>query len=327
MEVLKELGLQVVTCTSDYRIARHFRRSVLTTDLAEAVAMRRATGRALRRYRPRAIVYSSSQAAMMQSRERLAQAAIRFDLPAAVNRMGFGSGLLHALERRAVRRMRVVLPWGMEAGPEAAEVARVVPVVPLPIPIEAPVRNRPDRDPIALAYAGNPDKKGLDMVAQAWSQGAPDGWRLVVTGIDAGSGQRFLRARGVEVRSDVEWAGDLDSEQYVELLGRASLFLSASRYEDYGLAQLEALAQGAMLVTCPSRGRFEALGIQRELDPRLVAAECSPQALAKALSVALSLSTEERLSLQKRARMHLQPHSRDELKRRLQQQVLPLLLP
>jgi glycosyltransferase involved in cell wall biosynthesis len=263
MRVLGELGLEAVTCTSNYRIARHFRRSVLTTDLAEAVAMRRATGRALRRHRPRAIVYSSSQAAMLQPRERLTRAAIRFDLPASVNRKGFGSGLLHALERKAVRRMQVLLPWGLEAGPEVEEVAGVVPVVPLPIAIEAPVRNRPDRDLIALAYAGNPDKKGLDIVARAWSQGAPDGWRLVVTGIEAGFGQRFLRARGVEVPSAIEWAGDLDREHYVELLGRASLFLSASRYEDYGLAQLEALAQGAMLVTCPSEGRFEALGIQR----------------------------------------------------------------
>ena len=325
--VLAELGVDAVTCTSDYGIARHFRRSVLTTDLAEAAAMRHATAKAIERHRPRAIIYSSPQAAMLQSRSRLENAAIRFDLPAAVNRQGFGSGLLHALERRAVRQARVLLPWGLEAGRDALDLAGGRPVVPLPISIDVPARNRADRAPIALTYAGNPEKKGLDIAVEAWSRGAPEGWRLVVTGIDADRGRTFLKRRGVDLRGDVEWAGALEPDRYLELLGRASLFLSASRYEDYGLAQLEALAQGALLVTCPTEGRFEALGIQRELDPRLVAPDCSPDALAHALTVALSLSTEERLSLQKRARTHLQPYSRDEVKRRLQEQVLSLLLP
>jgi hypothetical protein len=325
-DVLKEIGLEVAICSSDYRIARHFRRSVLTTDLAEAAAMRHATTEALRRHRPKGVVYSSPQAAMLQPVARLERAAIRFDVPAAVNRQGFGSGLLHSLERRAVRRARVLLPWGLEAGRDALDLAGGQPVVPLPISIDAPVRNRPHRDPIALTYAGNPAKKGLDIVAEAWSRGAPPGWRLVVTGIDADRGRSFLQRHGVETPENVEWVGALEPDRYLELVGRASIFLSASRYEDYGLAQLEALAQGALLVTCPSEGRFEALGIQRELDPRLVAADCSPDALACALALAQSLGTEDRLSLQKRARMHLQPYSRDEVKRRLQEEVLPLLL-
>jgi glycosyltransferase involved in cell wall biosynthesis len=288
--------------------------------------MRRATTMALERHQPSAIIYSSPQAAMLQPRARLERAAIRFDLPAAVNRQGFGSGLLHALERRAARQVRALLPWGLEARRDALDLAGGRPVVPLPISIDAPARSRPDRDPIALTYAGNPEKKGLDIVARAWSRAGPDSWRLVVTGIDADEGRSFLKRRGVEIRGDVEWAGALEPDRYLELLGRASFFLSASRYEDYGLAQLESLAQGALLVTCPSEGRFEALGIQRELDPRLVAPDCTPDALAHALSVALSLSTEERLSLQKRARMHLQPYSREEVKRRLSEEVLPLLL-
>jgi hypothetical protein len=264
---------------------------------------------------------------MLQPGDRLERAAIRFDLPARVNRRGFGSGLLHALERRAMRRMRALLPWGMEASPEAHDIAGHVPVVALPISIEAPVRNRPEREPLALAYAGNPEKKGLDILVGAWSQRAPDGWRLVITGIAGEDGRRFLSARGVNVPPSVEWAGNLPPDEHDDVLDSAAIYLSASRYEDYGLAQLEALGRGALLVTCPSAGRYEALSIQRALDPRLVAADCTPEALAKALSVALSLSTEERLSIQKRARMHLQPHSREEVKRRLQEQVLPLLLP
>lgn len=326
VSVLEELGVSVVTCSSDYRVARHFRRTVLTTDLAEAAAMRRATTRALQRHQPRAIVYSSSQAAMLQPGARLERAAVRFDVPAAVNRRGPGSGLLHALERRVLRRMRLLLPWGLEAGREVDELAGGAKVVALPASIDVPARNRPDREPLALVYAGNPEKKGFDIVAGAWSRGAPDGWRLVVTGITAESGRRFLRQRGLKVPAGVEWAGDLEPARYHELLDRASVFLSASRYEDYGLAQLEALARGALLVTCPSDGRFEALAVQRELDPRLIAADCSSPALAKALAVALAMSKEERLSIQRRARMHLQPYSRETIKQRLAEQVLPVLL-
>ena len=96
---LEQLGLSVATCTPEYRFARHLRRSVLTTDLAEAAAMRHALTRALRRHRPRAIVYSSPRPAMLQPRSRLDGAtAVRFDAPAAVNRQ--------RLRRRPAARAR-----------------------------------------------------------------------------------------------------------------------------------------------------------------------------------------------------------------------------
>jgi glycosyltransferase involved in cell wall biosynthesis len=327
VRALEELGVDVVTCTSDFRVVRHLRRTVLATDLAEAAAMRRATTRALRRYRPRSIVYSSSQAAMLQPRRRLEGAtAVRFDVPAAVNRRGFGSGLLHGLERRVVRRVRLLLPIGVEAGQEARELARGMPMVALPIPIDLPAQDGPSRDPVALVYAGNPEKKGLDLVARAWALGRPSGWRLVITGIDRESGRRFLRRRGIEDPPGVEWAGRLEPPRYRELLNNATVFLSASRYEDYGLAQLEALALGALLVTAPSDGPYQALAIQRRLDPRLVATECSAEALAEALAAALSFSDEDRRSLQRRARSQLEAHSRETLKRRLREEALPVLL-
>ena len=58
--------------------------------------------------------------------------------------------------------------------------------------------------------------------------------------------------------------------EYRALLRRARLFVTAPRWEDYGLAQLEALADGCVLVTTAGPGPYAALPLARELDPRLV---------------------------------------------------------
>jgi glycosyltransferase involved in cell wall biosynthesis len=323
---LEDLGLEVAVRTSEFRLARHLRRTVLTTDLAEAAAMRRALTSALRLLEPRAVIYSSPQATMLQPRRRLVgSTAVRFDVPAALNRPGPGSGLLRALERRALGRVRLLLPNGLEPRDDAREaLALETPMVALPIPVEPPARSQDEREPLALAYAGNPDKKGLDLVLEAWAS-VPPPWRLVVTGIEAALARRFLRRRGVEEPERVEWAGFVDARRYGELLGRAAFFVAASRYEDYGLAQLEALAAGALLVTVPSEGPYEALRLARELSPALVASTISADGLARALAAALALP--DRAAYRERAAELVRPHSRAELRKRLAEEVLPVLLP
>ena len=59
-------------------------------------------------------------------------------------------------------------------------------------------------------------------------------------------------------------------EEYRALLRRARVFVCAPRREDYGIAQLEALADGCMLVTTSAPGPYAALPIARALDERLV---------------------------------------------------------
>jgi hypothetical protein len=68
----------------------------------------------------------------------------------------------------------------------------------------------------------------------------------------------------------VRFAGMLAPAEYRALLRRARVFVTAPRREDYGIAQLEALADGCVLVTTPSAGPYAALPIARSLDPRLV---------------------------------------------------------
>jgi hypothetical protein len=62
----------------------------------------------------------------------------------------------------------------------------------------------------------------------------------------------------------------LSRSEYRGLLRRSRVFVTAPRREDYGIAQLEALADGCMLVTTPSPGPYAALPVARALDPRLV---------------------------------------------------------
>jgi glycosyltransferase involved in cell wall biosynthesis len=328
VRALEGLGASVATCTSDYRIVRHLRRTVLLTDLAEAAAMRHALTRALRRRLPRAIVYSSPQATMLQPRARLEGAtAVRFDVPARINRSGPGSRLLHALERRALSSVRLLLPIGLEPREDVRDSLDLrKPQVALPIPVASGEAGDSQRDPIAVAYAGNPEKKGLDIALRAWQVAAPPGWRLVVTGIEQETAQRFLRRRDVAEPEGVEWAGVLDRARYDQLIRRAAVFLAASRYEDYGLAQLEALAAGALLVTVASAGPYEALRAAQTLDSRLVAVDGTPAGLARALAAALALDEQERIAYRERARDVIRPYSREALSERLRTDVLPALL-
>jgi glycosyl transferase family 1 len=326
--LLRELGLTVATVTSAYRVARHLRKAMALTDLAEAAAMRRALTRGLRRHRPRAIVYSSTQAAMLQPRKRLVGAGVRFDALTTVNRPGARNFLQHRLERRALAQVALLLPSGLDASsrlpPRTLEGALVVA---LPLSIELPPETPAEREPLVVCYAGNPDKKGLDVIARAWGQARTAGRRLVVTGIEEDAGRAFLAGRSVEEPERIEWAGTLDPERFRALTARAEVFASASRFEDYGLAQLEALADGALLVTAPSPGPYEALPLARELEPRLVAPDASPSALARALETAFETSEPVRAAYRDRARSLVTPYARSELRSRVARQVLPVLLP
>jgi glycosyltransferase involved in cell wall biosynthesis len=298
------------------------------TDLAEAAAMRFCVSRALRRAGPRVILYSTTQSTMLQPRSRLRGAAVRFDALAAVNRPGRANALQHRLERRALAHAAMLLPWGLDPALRVPpEMRRESRVVALPVAIGTAARAEGPREPIAVTYAGNPDKKGLALIAEAWGLAGPQGRRLVVTGIDAAAGRAHLRSRGVEEPAGTEWAGVLAQAEHDALIARAELYLSASRIEEYGVAQLEALAAGALLVTTPSRGPYEALPLARRLEPRLVGSERSPQALSVALRAALELPEAARAAYRERARELVSPYSREELRRRLERDVLPALLP
>jgi hypothetical protein len=175
------------------------------------------------------------------------------------------------------------------------------------VPVEPSDATAPERDLAAVTYAADASKKGLDRVLEAWTAARAAGETLVVAGTE-----RAVPAEGVE------WAGLVSPKAFRALLRRARVYVTAPRREDYGLAQLEALAEGAMLATTPAPGPYAALEIARELDPRLVGDD-----VASALRAALD---EPAPGYAERAAEALAPYRRATVDRTVADELLPRLL-
>jgi len=100
----------------------------------------------------------------------------------------------------------------------------------------------------------------------------------------------------------------------------------SARWEDFGQAQLEALADGALLATVPSGGAYEALALARELEPSLAAETLDPAALAEALRNAFALPPERVDRYRRDAAMRLAAYSPQALASRVASDVIPALL-
>jgi glycosyltransferase involved in cell wall biosynthesis len=309
-------------------------RTLMLTDLAWALAARRAARDALALKDARALIYSSTTAALFWPRP----GAIRFDAPAAANRPGRHGLWQRPLERRRLREAPLLLPLSERGLLEAPVSARAGEALVLPVPVEppceqgprgggraveldatpsadAPVAAVPERDIAALAYAGNPAKKGLDRILSAWATARKPGEELVVAGV----GEEELHELGYAVPAEgVRVVGMLPPHDYGALLARSRLFVCAARREDYGAAQLEALAKGCALVTIPSPGPYVALPIARQLDGRLVSDD-----LARSLRTALD---DPIPGYAAGAAQALAPFRRAAVDRLVAEQLLPRLL-
>jgi hypothetical protein len=280
-------------------------RTFALTDLLQAQAARRAYARAAAGGHPRAVVYCSVTAALLWPRA----GAIWLDAVAAENRPGRHGIWQRTVERRRLARAPLLMKMSEGSlGPlEARHPEAVVVHAPVEPSSSGGIRPRGDRDIAVVAYAGNPEKKQLERMLDAWARARRGGEELIVTGIDD--------ARRVP---GVRFAGRLPPAEHRALLRRAKVFLAAPRREDYGIVQLEALADGAALVTTPSPGPYAALGPARELDPRLVADD-----LARAIRVALD---DPRPGYAERAAALLAPYRPEAVDRVVADTLLPRLL-
>jgi glycosyltransferase involved in cell wall biosynthesis len=322
-------------------------RTLMLTDLLWARAARRAAAAELERTHARALIYSSITAALLWPRP----GAIRFDAPAAANRPGRHGLWQRPLEARRLREALLLLPLSEGGLHEALPATHAGHALVLPVPVESPSEadspsyagtvgdgglsdggdatsgtalpknvgtvdpHTPVRDIAAITYAAHPAKKGFDRILRAWMQIRKDDEELVVVGVSEGELSKLgyaLPAEGVRVVSM------LPQRDYRALLRRARVFVCAARREDYGSAQLEALADGCVLVTTPSPGPYAALPIARALDSRLVSED-----LASALRTALDDPAPDYSG---RALRALAPFRRVAVDRIVAEELLPRLL-
>jgi hypothetical protein len=325
---LERAGASVAAVGVRFGGAGRLRRGYPVNDLVEMHAARRALRGALREHRPRALVVSTTTAAMLLPGLELPY-AVRLDAPAALNRPGARNASLRALERRALRRARLVLPWSQAA--RAALPADAAPAVVLPPPVEpsgaAPnALSAPPRERRAISYVPDPKAKGLELVVAGWAAAGVEDARLTIYGLDPQWGRSHLERVGQPAPRSVEWAGMTTPAEFRAALQRVRVYVGGARWEDFGQAPLEALADGALLATVPSGGPFAALDLARQLDPRLVAPSLDGAALAEPLRTAFALDEPALASYRERAAALLAPFAPEAVQETVERDVLPALL-
>ncbi|MGZ4295083.1 MAG: glycosyltransferase [Solirubrobacteraceae bacterium] len=277
-------------------------RTFMLTDLVQALAARRAAARGIAAHRPRVVVYCSITASLLWPRPGV----IWLDAIAAENRPGRHGVWQRRVERRRLARAPLVLTMAPDSLAPLAPAERPPSVV-VPVAVQSSGAPAAVRDVDVVAYAADPVKRRLDVLLETWQRARRGGETLVVTGID--------RAGDVP---GVRFTGRVAPEEFRALLRRTRVFVAASRREDFGIAQLEALADGAMLVTTPAPGAYPALALARALDPRLVSEDLVP-----ALRAALD---DPAPGYGARAAELIAPFGHDAVTATLSQHVLPRLL-
>jgi glycosyltransferase involved in cell wall biosynthesis len=277
-------------------------RTLALTDLVWAESARTAAARAIAEHRPRAVIYGAMGAALRWPQP----GAIRLDAPMAANRPGRHGLWQRPVERHRVQEASLLIPVSPRTLDDVPRPHADAVVVPIPVQPSGPIGG--PRDIAAITYAANPEKKGLDRVLEAWAQVRREGEELWVAGAEPQPGPAGVR-----------WVGRLPADEYRALLRRARVFVTAPRREDYGIAQLEALADGCRLVTTPAPGPYEALPLARELDGRLVSED-----LATALRTGLD---DLHPAYPVQAAVLLEPFTPAATDRIVAEQLLPRLLP
>jgi glycosyltransferase involved in cell wall biosynthesis len=280
-------------------------RTLALTDLAWARRARSAARAGIHEHEPRAVIYSTTTAALLWPRH----GAIRFDTLAPVNRPGRHGVWQRGREHKRLEQANLLIPCDETSLDGSGVTGTPSVVVPIPVePSAAAGSYEVTRDIVALTYAADPHKKGLDRVLAAWKLIRRDGEELLVAGLEG------------EDEDGVRYLGRLERDEYRALLRRARVFVTAPRREDYGIAQLEALADGCRLVTTRAPGPYVALRILERIYPLGIAEEVD---LAGAIRVAVDAEDD---GYRSRAGKELNAFRRDAVDRVVANELLPRLL-
>jgi len=179
---------------------------------------------------------------------------------------------------------------------------------------------------MAVAYTPDVKAKGLDVVCGAWAAARLPDARLAVFGVESEAALAHLARSGTPVPADADFRGKAPPGEFRAALRNARVFLGGARWEDFGMAPLEALADGALVATVPSGGPFEALAMARELAPELVADSVAPEPLGAALRAAFELPEVRVEDYRRRAATLVERFRAGAIDRTIAAEVLPALL-
>jgi hypothetical protein len=304
--------------------ADRLRRGYPVNDLVEMHAARRTVRSAVERVEPRALIVSSTTAAMLLPRLPVPY-AVRFDAPARLNRQGARNAFLPVLERRAMARARLTIPFSV-AGAEALPEGAARPIVVSP-PIDPSFDSLPEeRERVAVAYVPDPKAKGLEVLVAGWAAAGVENARLEVYGLDPEWARSHLRRTATAEPDSLDLHGMVPAARFRAALRRALVFIHGARWEDWGQAPLEALADGALLATVPAGGPYEGLRLARQLNPQLVADRIDAAALAPAIRAAFEVPEESARAYRERAAELLRPYRSEAVQEIVSRELLPALL-
>ena len=129
----------------------------------------------------------------------------------------------------------------------------------------------------------------------------------------------------MEVPDGVRFASCLTRDEYRGLARSSLVYVRANRTDDSPSVQLNALADGALLVAVPSAGARLPFESAERLDAGLVSELIDAHSLAAPISRALTYSRADAALYRRRARELLQPLAPEQYLWRLHDEVLPAM--
>jgi glycosyltransferase involved in cell wall biosynthesis len=249
---------------------------------------------------------------------------VSFDLPFGVNASHFGSRILHYLEKKKCHEVDMVISstrYGKQFltdqyGIEAGKIVRI----PYAVDLREVTKYQLTDDNFAISYCSRPWIKGLDILVKAWSE-CHSTKRLVITGINKKDAMLYLKKKKVKIGDNIEFAGVLPREKHLSILAKSSFFISPARFEEFGIAILEALSYGKPVVSTPTIGPPEFL---REIDKNLISASFSPVDLANTIEYVEEHTGDEKLT--KDIEKYVDDYNYSNIRERLKKDVLDVLL-
>ena len=163
------------------------------------------------------------------------------------------------------------------------------------LPDVLPLRTTGDskRERTALFLSRLHPGKGLMLLAEAWAEINPKGWRMLVVGPDGHGHGEDVKRRLRELGMTDHWTfrGEVGDVEKWRIYRSADLFIHPSASENFGLSIAEALAAGVPVITtkgCPWSEIQGSCGwwIDRNRD-----------ALASAMREAIALTDDQRYSM------------------------------